>query len=126
MTAFLPDIRRAIGSSYLIQRSPGAEQVGGLEILLTYPSGVSGRITIENSIYDSSEIRDDLESYTKEASRGLHNYAAENNIDLSAFDITMRRFFVHDVDSRPYLYFLAAQYALRSALAMWRPPSEFR
>ena len=124
MSGYLSQKRRSIGSSYLIQQSPGAEQVGGLEIALTFPSDGRGSIAITNTIYHSDEVRADIELCTNEALRGLHAYVAENDVDLSQFDVTLRRFFIHDVDSRPYLYFIAAQDALRSALAMWNPPPE--
>ena len=119
MPNYHPHIRRSIGSSYFIQQSPGAEQVGGLEVILKVPAKPPGRIVVENTLYHSSETRDDLGVYASEAIRGLLAFAGEHGLDLSTFDITLGHFFIHDVDSRPALYFLTAQYAFQSALATW-------
>ena len=127
MPQYFPHDIQVIGSSYHIRRTPGGEQVGGLEVSLTYrESGAGGtkRIAIENTLKDSNEECGDLERWATEATKGIIDYAENNSLNLSRFDIRLGKFFVHDVDSRPFLYYLAAQNALQAALAMWNPPSE--
>lgn len=117
MPKYFPHIRRSIGSSYLIQQSPGAEVVGGVEVVLKLLADPPGRIVVENTLYGSDEVRDDIGVYTDQAVKGLLAYAENHKVDLSIFDVTLRRFVVHDVDSMPALYFSTSQYALQSALA---------
>lgn len=120
---YFPHNRRAIGSSYFIQQSPGAEMIGGLEIVLRNPATNVGRIIVSNTLWHSEETRDDIGNYQQQAVNGIHDYATKNDIDLTQFDVELRRFIIHDVDSHPRLYFFTAQNALQSALASWFHPS---
>jgi hypothetical protein len=120
---YLPHNRRAIGSSYFIQQSPGAELIGGLEVVLCIPESEIGRIIVSNTLWQSDETRDDIGDFQQQAVDGIHDYAIEKGIDLSKFDIELRKFVFHDVDSHPRLYFFTAQNALQSALASWFHPS---
>lgn len=118
-------MKRSIGSSYLIDQRAGGEQVGGLEITLQFPIAEPGTIQVNNTLRGTEETRDDIDDYTSEAKRGVIEYARENQIDLAQFDITLGQFFVHDVNSRPFLYYVAGKNAFQSALAAWKPPSQF-
>jgi hypothetical protein len=120
---YLPHNRRAIGSSYLFQQSPGAELIGGLELVLSIPESKVGRIVVSNTLWQSDETRDDIGDFQQQAVDGVHEYAKQYGIDLSQFDIELRKFVFHDVDSHPRLYFFTAQNALQSALASWFHPS---
>jgi len=117
-------LKKAIGSSYLIDQRAGAEQMGGCEITLQYPLGETGTIRVSNTLRGSQEPRDDIDIYAAEARKGVLEYATEHQIDLAAFDITLSQFVIHDVDSRPFLYYLAGRNALQSAIAAWKPPSQ--
>ncbi len=108
--------KRAIGSSYLIQQSPGAEMVGGLEVKVQHGNG---QVIIETTLWHPRKEGDIPQVYINEAVKGVGKYAADNDINLSAFDITLRYFVYHPVDSRPKLYFLAGQNALQSAMNAW-------
>ncbi|WP_442510487.1 hypothetical protein SH528x_002112 [Novipirellula sp. SH528] len=116
---YLPHKRRCVGSSYLIQQSPGAECVGGLEIQISTPDGETGTLLVDATLWPGGEPAMDLSTWTKPAIRGLEDYAEANAIALRDFDIVMRRFLVHEVDSMPMLYYCAAQNAMESALNAW-------
>lgn len=117
-------MRRAIGAGYLLQQAPGAEMLGGLEVVLRSPGSVPGGIRVTNTLWQSENTREDIDEYQSQALAGLKAYAEEHNVDLTQFDVELCRFVVHDVDSMPKLYFLAAQNALECALNMWnrKPP----
>ncbi|MCA9027940.1 MAG: hypothetical protein KDA86_22210 [Planctomycetaceae bacterium] len=120
---YLPHKRRAIGSSYFIQQSPGAELLGGLEVVLRSPESDVGQIVVSNSLWQSDETREDIDDYQKQAVDGIHAYASEHEVDLTQFDVELRKFIIHDVDSHPRLYYFTAQNALQSALSSWFHPS---
>jgi hypothetical protein len=121
-TNYMPHNRRAIGSSYFIQQSPGAEMLGGLEVVLCIPKSETGRLIVSTTLWQSDETRDDIGEFQQQAIDGIHDYANKNEVDLTRFDIELRRFLIHDVDSHPRLYFFTAQNALQSALASWFHP----
>lgn len=116
---YFPHKRRSIGSSYLIQQSPGAECVGGLEIQISTPVSATGTLFIDETLWPDGRSAGDISAWTEPAVRGLKDYAHANAIVLEHFDIVMRRFLVHDVDSMPVLYYCAAQNAIESALRAW-------
>ena len=122
-TSYMPHNRRAIGSSYFIQQTPGAEMLGGVEVVLRVPKSETGRLIVSNTLWQSEETRDDIGEFQQQAVDGIHDYASQKEIDLSRFDIELRGFLIHDVDSHPRLYFFTAQNALQSALASWFHPS---
>ena len=119
MSDFLPHKRLCIGSSYLIQQSPGAECVGGLEIQISTPSGDTGTLTVDATLWPDAEPAKDLSAWTEPAIRGLTDYADAHSFALTTYDIVLRRFLIHDVDSMPMLYYCAAQNAFESALSAW-------
>ena len=100
--------------------------MGGCEITLQYPLGETGTIQVINTLRGSQEARHDIDIYTAEAKKGVLEYAMEHEIDLGAFDVTLSQFVIHDVDSRPFLYYLAGRNAFQSAIAAWKPPSQFQ
>jgi hypothetical protein len=120
---YLPHNRRAIGSSYFIQQSPGAEMLGGLEVVLRSPESSVGRIVVSNSLWQSDDTREDIGDYQQQAVERIHAFASEHEVDLTQFDVELRKFIIHDVDSHPRLYFFTAQNALHSALSSWFHPS---
>ena len=108
--------RRAIGSSYFIQTSAGSEDFGGLEVVLKLAPSADGCISIETTLWPAGESTSEIDGcYIQQAVAGVEAYARERSIDLKQFDITLRRFVLHDVNSNPRTYSLTAQNAVESA-----------
>ena len=100
----------------MFQRSPGAECVGGLEVEISTPASDRGVLNIERTLWPNDDPAGDLSRWTEPALRGINDYFEALSLDSSHFDIVLRRFLVHEVDSMPTLYYVAAQNALESAL----------
>ncbi len=119
---YLPHMRRSVGSSYLLQQTAGSEMVGGLEVVLRFAASPPGTIRVSNTLWQSDKTRDDIEDYQAEALRGVREYAKDNVMNVELLDIELCKFLVHDVDSKPHVYFFTAQVAFESALAAWKIP----
>ncbi|PHQ33778.1 hypothetical protein [Rhodopirellula bahusiensis] len=115
----VPSFKRAIGSGYLIQQSPGGEMIGGVEVTLRHAKTTAGSLVALDTVWQSQSVNDVPPTYQQEAVAGIRKFANKRNIDLTRFHIEIGRFVVHDVDSMPVLYYLAAQNAFESALNMW-------
>ena len=116
---YLPQIQQAIGAAYLFRQTAGSEMVGGLEVVLRVPAKNPGEIRVSKTTWPNGEAREDLWGCDAQAIAGLNHYIETRGIDLSQVDIELRRFLIHEVDSKPRAYYIAAQNALEAALNMW-------
>ncbi len=117
----------AIGSSYLIQQSPGAERFGGLTLKL-WPnhSGSPSRNILLSSWTEAQTIREDIRFLTSMAEEGIKQFAAEQQIDLSNYNWELSRFAYHPIDSKPEVFRLAGYNAFASAWATWHSSTTSR
>ena len=116
---YLPPVpQRGIGSSYLIRQVAGSERMGGLQVSLRRRADHAGTIKIEPTLWRTGEVSDDslVIGYGKLAASAVEEFAAEYQLDLSPFDITLSHFLCHPLESHPDCYRQAARSALRSAL----------
>ena len=118
-TKYLPQVQQAIGAAYLLRQTAGSEMFGGLEVVLRVPAKNPGEIRVSKTTWPNGEAREDLWGCDAQAIAGLNHYIETRGIDLSQVDIELRRFLIHEVDSKPRAYYLAAQNALEAALNMW-------
>ena len=129
----------AIASSYLIQQTAGSERVGGLEVMVRVrrPDEIQqqetkqtigkdtdqksgSNIRSKNTFYPDSDTWQAIDSIKQAAIDGIVDYAQEQAIDLNRFDIEIRKFLVHPVDSRDAVYYTAAQIAFSTAIKTLR------
>ena len=124
-----PDAIRCIGSSYLVNGSPGHGCVGGLEVQIASPSNIAGVLKIEATLWPDNRVvaEAELSRELELAIRGLQDYADSSGFSLTDYDIVLRRFFVNDAESMGLVYYAAAQKALESSLNAWNgdlPPTQ--
>jgi hypothetical protein len=111
---------KSIGACYLISQAPGGERLGGLQITLIVSREKAGTLELEPTDYFTGQpFTEDMRWLLKLAEEGIHDYAKEHSVDLSSFKIIVSKIAYHPVDSFPYLYYQAAQSALRAALEAW-------
>ena len=110
----------AIGSSYLIRQSPGAERFDGATATIRLANTEPGTIEIKlNDWRTLDTIDDDAEFLRDAAQKAIVRFAEHNLVDLPAWDITIDRFAYHPVDSGPKGTYDAVYNALASAFASW-------
>ena len=119
---YLPRQLRAIASSYLIRQTAGAERVGGLEIYINRLSEPKGEIRVVKTFLGPDEVWNEIGNVGREATAGIVEYAKEHNINLAWWDIELRKFLFHPVNSRNEMYFFAAQNAFQAALNACNAP----
>ena len=133
-TKYLPRIVSAIASSYLIEQTAGSESIGGLEVKVSVlrPDEIEQKsaqdsdqksassIRSKNTFYADSQTWPDIDSIKQAAIHGIVDYAQEQAIDLSRFDIEIRKFLFHPVNSKEAAYYTAAQIAFSTAIKTLR------
>lgn len=108
---------KAVGSSYLIRQSPGAERMGGLTITLMPAQADVGAIRVQPTNYfDQTEITDDIDWMVDAAKQGIQEWAEAHAFDLSGYDLILSAFAYHPVDSHSKVFYIAAKSALRAAV----------
>lgn len=123
---YLPQIVRAVGASYLFQQTASCERVGGVEVSVrvrlpeeltsqTTPTAPN-HIQIVPTVYGSDEPWQEDSNIEQTAVDGIIDYAHEQNIDLIRLEIKVGNFLFHPVDSRPSVYYAAAQNAFEAAI----------
>ncbi|MEM8779110.1 MAG: hypothetical protein AAGF26_09605 [Cyanobacteria bacterium P01_G01_bin.49] len=111
----------AIGSSYLIRQSPGAERIGGVTVRISPRTGSMGTLKAIATDWITEElIDDDIKFLIEGATEGIKRFAAENSFNLDDWDITVTKFAYHPVDSKQRTVQIAAYNAIAVALASWR------
>ena len=113
--------KTAVGSSYCLDQSPGAERYGGLTITIRWPSSETGTITCEPTDRRTGQMLDDaiFGNFTKAAERGVRDIARELNVNLNGFDVVIFDFAYHVTDSFESVFYGAARSAFRSAWEAW-------
>jgi hypothetical protein len=121
MTYFRWPNKTAIGSSYCLDQSPGAERYGGLTVTIRWRTADKGTITSKATSFRKSDALDEplVHALARVAEEGLREAARGLSVDLNDFDITLSDFAFHPVDSRDELYRHAAGSAFRSAWEAW-------
>lgn len=110
----------AIGSSYLIRQAPGAERLGGVTVKVRPRGSSCGTLEVLATDWRTGEpIEDDVSLLAEAADAGVRRFAADYEVDLSEWDITVSRLAYHPVDSSPLTTQIAAYNAIASALASW-------
>ncbi|MFK7803311.1 MAG: hypothetical protein AB8G95_16875 [Anaerolineae bacterium] len=110
----------SIGSSYLIRQSPGAERLGGVTIKLWLnQSGTPTRQVVFTDWKLNQPIADDIKTLAIAAEKGIEQFAAEHDIDLTQYSWELSKFAYHPIDSRPSTFQLAGYNAFASAWSTW-------
>ncbi len=112
-------MKKSIGASYSLNQTPGAERMGGLQVVIRPKQGDEGTITIRPTERTTGDTLDGLGSYADAALRGIREVAREHDVDLSRFDVILSDWLVHPVDSRASCYYHTGKSAFRSALEAW-------
>jgi len=113
--------KRAIGCSYCLDQSPGAERWGGLTVTIRWRAGERGTIVGTATSFRAGESLEKslILGLSKVAEEGLREGARELSVNLDEFDITLSDFAYHPVDSRGEIYRDSARSAFRSAWEAW-------
>ena len=121
MTYFRWPNKTAIGSSYCLDQSPGAERSGGLTVTIRWRIGDKGTIASKATDFHERGALDEslVHALARVAEEGVREAARGLNVDLDDFDITLSDFAFHPVDSWEELYRHAAGSAFRSAWEAW-------
>lgn len=113
---------RAIGASYLIRQTAGSERLGGLRVTIRPRSDNEGSISVEATDWrtgDPLEYPDEIAPFASEAVRGIREVGERYRVPMDTFDVVVRHFIYHPVDSAPICYYQAGKSAFRSALEAW-------
>ena len=116
----------AEGSSYIRSQSPGAERLAGLSLTLFRNSEPGFELRIRYTSWSGASLiegaenereRGEIEWYANLAVEGIKAFAAERNIDLSAYTIEMHRFLYHPLDTKAAHFKRAGRNAFAAAWA---------
>ena len=110
----------AIGSSYLIRQSAGAERYGGATVRVRPKREDVAKLEVIASDWRTEKpIADDITFLTNAAITGVKKFCSEYEIDIAEWDIDISRFAYHPVDSGPLTTQIAAYNAMASAFSSW-------
>lgn len=115
-----PSLMYAIGSSYLVRQSAGAERYDGATAQISRRPDPAGRIDIQLTDWKTNARIDDAEFLMDAASSAVLSFAATNLIDLKFWDITISRFAYHPADTSPQSTHNAVYNSLAAAFAQWQ------
>lgn len=113
--------KRAIGCSYCLDQSPGAERYGGLTVTIRWRAAAKGTITGTATSFRTGDALDEslVRDLSKVAEQAVRQVAHQLDVDLDELDITFSDFAYHPVDSHDGIYRHAAASAFRSAWEAW-------
>lgn len=115
--------KKAIGSCYCLDQSPGCERVGGVTVVIRRRRAEAGTIALGEPYQQagSPELSAGLAQELADiAEKGVRAAAEELHVNLEEFDVLLQEFLLHVVDSRVSIFQDAAKSAFISAYAGWR------
>jgi len=115
----------AEGSSYIRHQIPNAERLAGCTIRLFQSDVPSFEVRIIFTGWsgvaldgpENEKTRNELEWYSQIAVEGVKEFAAERDIDLTAYTIELSRFLYHLIDTNPRDFKRAGRNAFAAAWA---------
>ena len=114
-------LKRAIGCSYCLDQSPGAERWGGLTVTIRWRGGETGTIVGTATSFRAGESLDEslILGLSKVAEEGLREGALSYASTSTSTIYSLSDFAYHPVDSGSEIYRDSARSAFRSAWEAW-------